>query len=128
LPEPLRTRFGRNADKYAAYYKENFEYFRKEIGQDAFEVDEEAKAIGPSNRSVEMLARCVSKLENKEQPDLALRLLKRYTQEDFKTAGQWRAWLDANRSRLFFSDVGGYKFFLARTERPARTTSLSTRK
>jgi hypothetical protein len=70
----------------------------------------------------------VSKLEKKEQPDLALRLLKRYTQEKFETASQWRAWLDANRSRLFFSDVGGYKFFLARTEKPARTTTLSTGK
>ena len=22
----------------------------------------------------------------------------------------WRAWLDRNRGRLFFTDVGGYKF------------------
>jgi hypothetical protein len=67
-------------------------------------------------------------LERKEQSELALRLLKRYTQERFETASQWRTWLNANRSRLFFSDVGGYKFFVAPTEKPDRTKTLSTRK
>jgi hypothetical protein len=129
FPEPLRKKFGMDADKYVAYYKENFEYLRPEGWLSfVFDVDEEAKTVGPSNRSVEMLERCVAKLEKHEQPDLALRLLKRHTQEKFETASQWRAWLDANRGRLFFSDVGGYKFFVAPTEKPGRTTTLSTRK
>jgi len=107
----------------------NLEYLRATQDRPPlFAVDEDAKAVGPSNRSVEMLARCVRMLEQKRQPELAFRLLKRYTQEKFDTAGQWRAWLDANRGRLFFSDVGGYKFFVAPTEKPGRTTTLSTRK
>jgi hypothetical protein len=129
LPAPLRKQFGTDGDKYVAYYRGNLEFLHPEGKRPVhFVVDEDAKAVGPSNRSVEMLARCVSKLEKKEQPDLALRLLKRYTQEKFATASQWRVWLDANRSRLFFSDVGGYKFFLAQTKMPARPTTLSTRK
>ena len=51
-------------------------------------------------------------LEKKDKPDRALRLLQRYTNEKFDTAAEWRKWLDQNRSRLFFSDVGGYKFFV----------------
>jgi hypothetical protein len=129
LPEPLRKKFGTDGEKYLSYYRENFEYLRAvNVHPPRFEIDEDAKAVGPSNRSVEMLARCVRRLEQKQQPELAFRLLKRYTQEKFDTAGQWRAWLDANRGRLFFSDVGGYKFFVAPTEKPGRTTTLSTRK
>jgi len=129
LPKSLRNKFGMGADKYVAYYKENLEYLRPTEGRAlSFDVDEDAKSVGPSNRSVELLARCVSMLERNEQSELALRLLKRYTQERFETASRWRIWLDANRSRLFFSDVGGYKFFAAPTEKPAHTTPLSTQK
>ena len=45
-----------------------------------------------------------------EQPELALRVLKRYTTEAFADAVGWRAWLDKTRDRLFFTDTGGYKF------------------
>ncbi len=129
LPEPLRTQFGMDADKYVGYYTENLEYLRpgKERSS-GFVVDEDVKSVGPSNRSVELLERCVSKLEENDRPDLALRLLKRYTQENFETPSHWRTWLNANRTRLFFSDVGGYKFFTLRTEMPARTTTSRTRK
>jgi hypothetical protein len=70
----------------------------------------------------------VSKLQRNDQPDLALRLLTRYTPERFETAAHWRTWLDANRRRLFFSDVGGYKFFIAHSDWTAPVTSLSTQK
>ncbi len=54
-------------------------------------------------------------LERNDQPELATRLLKRYTQEEFDTAQRWRDWLETNRNRLFFSDVGGFKFFAGPT-------------
>jgi hypothetical protein len=116
LPEPLRKEFGLDAEKYITYYKENLEYLRPVGGEwkwDAhFVVDEDAKAIKSSNRQIGTLDRCVSMLEKKDRPELALRLLKRYTEESFETPSQWRGWLGKNRSRMFFSDVGGYKFFL----------------
>jgi hypothetical protein len=117
FPQPLREKFGIEADKYIAYYKENLEYLRAGSERPPhFTIDEDAKAVGPSNRSVELLERCVAQLEKHDQPERALRLLARYTQENFTTAGQWRAWLEANRGRLFFSDVGGYKFFVNPTK------------
>ena len=39
--------------------------------------------------------------------------MKRYTTETFAHAKQWRSWLSENRSRLFFTDVGGFKFLVA---------------
>jgi hypothetical protein len=129
LPEELRKKFGADAGKYVAYYQENLEYLRATNARPPhFVIDEDAKVVGPSNRRVEMLERCVTKLEKNDHPDVALRLLKRYTNENFETGRQWRTWLDQNRSRLFFSDVGGYKFLLARTEKPARDSTLSTQK
>jgi hypothetical protein len=116
LPISLRIEFGMNSDKYVAYYKENLEYLRPggdgTIMFGVLDVDEDAKAIKSSNRRIEMLDRCVSMLEKNDRPELALRLLKRYTEANFDTASQWRAWLNTSRSQLFFSDVGGYKFFL----------------
>ena len=30
--------------------------------------------------------------------------------ENFAGANQWQKWYDANKERIYFSDVGGYKF------------------
>ncbi len=128
LPESLRKKFGTDPDKYDAYYRENFEFLRPEAGKSSgFEIDEDAKTVGPSNRRVELLDRCVSKLEKNDHPDLAFRLLKRYTNENFETAPQWRTWLDQNRGRLFFSDVGGYKFFVGPASKSAGDKHLQSK-
>jgi hypothetical protein len=129
LPERLRKQFGTDAEKYVAYYRSNFEFLRAiTFRPPRFEVDEEAKVVGPSNRRVEFLDRCVTRLEKKDQPERALRLLKRYTNENFETAGKWHAWLDQNRSRLFFSDVGGYKFFVAPEKKSSTENRLTTKR
>jgi len=110
FPDDLRQRFGKDADKYTAYYQENLEYLHCPGGRPV--VDEDVKQLGLSNRKIELLERCVSMLEKGERPELALRVLKRYTNETFGEAGPWRTWLDKNRERLFFTDVGGYKFLV----------------
>jgi hypothetical protein len=128
LPETLRKRFALHAELYEAYYADNLEFLRPGGSQYGnFEIDEEAKAVGPSNRSVEFLDRCVTMLEKKQKPDRALELLRRYTNETFANAAEWRKWLDENRSRLFFSDVGGYKFFVG-PEKPAADKRLQTKR
>jgi hypothetical protein len=110
FPEDLRKRLGKDPDKYIAYYKENLEYLHR--AGDHVVVDEDVQYLGLSNRKGELLERCVALLEKGEQPERALRVLKRYTTETFSEAKPWRAWLDKNRSRLFFTDVGGYKFMV----------------
>jgi hypothetical protein len=107
-PDDLRKRFGKDQEKYLAYFTENMEYLH--LSGAHFAVDEDVKRLGLSNRKVELLDRCVAMLEKEDQPELALKVLKRYTVENFSEADQWRAWLDKNRSRLFFTDTGGYRF------------------
>ena len=111
FPEELYKRFGKDADQYVRYYQENMEYLHSSGGR--IDVDEDVKGLGLSNRKVELLDRCISLLEDKEKHDLALRILKRYTLESFQEAKDWRAWLEKNRDRLFFTDTGGYKFMTA---------------
>src|SRR5262249_2258027 len=115
-PEALRKEFGMDAEKYLAYYTENLEYLRPEESDGTritgFLVDDDAKSVGTSNRRVGSLEKWISMLDRKDNSEVALRLLKRYTQEDFDTADKWRGWHSQNRERLFFSDVGGFKFFV----------------
>jgi hypothetical protein len=74
-------------------------------------IDEDAKALGIANRDPALLEKCVSMLEKGDRKDLAQRLLERYTdQKHGADAAAWRRWLEVSRSRLYFTDTGGYRF------------------
>jgi hypothetical protein len=113
FPEDLRKRFGSDAEKYLQYYQDNLEYLHPSPSDGKLLVDDDVKDLGLSNRKVELLDRCVSMLEKGQKSEVALRILKRYTNERFTEGRDWKAWLEKNRGRLFFSDVGGFKFFIA---------------
>jgi hypothetical protein len=51
-------------------------------------------------------------LEQKENVDLAQRVLERYTTQKFTTAAEWRAWFSANKNNLFYTEAGGFKFMV----------------
>lgn len=111
FPKALLEEFGADGDKYLKYYQDNLEYLQP--GENGFEVDTDVKQLGLSNRKIELLDRCATMLEQNDQAEHALRILKRYTTEDFGQPDEWRAWLERNRDRLFFTDTGGYKFLVA---------------
>lgn len=75
------------------------------------EVDEDCKELALANRDLALLEHCIASLERGDDVDRATRLLRRYTEHTFDTAAQWRTWFTANRDRLFFSDVGGFRWF-----------------
>ena len=116
FPEDLRKRFGTDVEKYRNYYQENLEYLYPSPSNGRLIVDAEVKGLGLSNRKVELLDHCVSMLENEKKVDLALDILKRYTSESFADAKSWKSWLEKKRGQLFFSDVGGFKFYVAPSE------------
>ena len=122
FPENLRKRFGKDKARYVAYYRENLEYLRP--ASPGYDVDEDVRSLGLSNRKVQLLDKCVAMLEQGDRPDLARRILTRYTTVSFADAKGWRSWLDANRDRLFFTDVGDFKFMVA-PDSLVRTTSRS---
>ncbi len=74
-------------------------------------IDSELELLGiASNRKVETLETLIEYLSDKDKAATAGKLLGRYTEETLLTQEQWKKWLDANRDRIYFSDVGGYKF------------------
>lgn len=100
---------GGDGKKIADYLQENYEFLYPE-GQH-YRVDAEAKALDlKSNRTVESLESLVKMLNDPQRAAQAKILLARYTTESFATPAEWAAWFEASRSRVFFSDRGGFKF------------------
>lgn len=76
--------------------------------QYSLKIDEDAQALGMSNRDIKLLYKAVDLMQKGEQVEMANRILSRYTREKFSTANEWKQWLDTNRKKLFFTDSGGY--------------------
>lgn len=65
-----------------------------------------------SNRETETLEWLISLLEDEKHANTARLLLTRYTNESFQRAEQWQSWFESNKDRIYFTDVGGYKFLV----------------
>jgi hypothetical protein len=109
--EELFKKFGTNTALYHQYYHDNYEYFYP-LTAYTLQLDTDAKKLGISNRKVAILEKCVQLLEKNQDTALAQRVLERYTMEKFSTAADWRKWLDQNKTRLFYTEAGGFKFIV----------------
>ena len=108
--EELQEKYKDAPDGLVKYYLDDYELIYRE---DVFRIDRELKSLGiESNREVEALQKLISLLEDRDKAETAKKLLGRYTSENFETGKEWQEWFDTNKERLFFSDVGGYKFFV----------------
>ncbi len=106
----LFKKYERNPEGLIKHYRDSYELI---YWDQVYLIDRELESLGiKSNRQLTTLERLVELLGegDREQAEAARRLLKRYTTESFREPGQWQAWLDENRDRIYFSDVGGYKF------------------
>jgi hypothetical protein len=111
--QAVRDKLGDDPIKYSEWIRENYEWLfpdRSNPDYVQITVDEDVKSLELSNRRPELLTTCVAMIERGERADMAQRLLKRYTTEDFNTAGQWRSWLESARDRIYFDEVGLFKF------------------
>jgi hypothetical protein len=110
FPPELWEKYGSDPDGLVQYYRENLEFvYRDKI----FRIDSELKSLGiDSNRGLDTLERLIGLLEDDTHADTAQRLLARYTNQSFQNTDGWKRWFENNRDRIFFSDVGGYKFFV----------------
>ncbi len=96
----------------ANYYRENLEWIYRDR---TYQVDADLKELGlQSNRTVETLGKLIELLDDPARSETASRLLERYTDQYriSNSVEQWRTWFAENKERIFFSDVGGYKFFV----------------
>lgn len=122
----LFAKFGTNTALYHKYFRDNYEYF---YPSDVYslQLDPDAQKLKVSNRKIAILDKCIQLLSKNEEPALAQRVLERYTTQKFTTAEEWKKWLDTNRSRLFYTETGGFKFMVntfGKAAEPAKTTSV----
>lgn len=99
--------FGDDAAEYARYYEKNTPYFRAD-GYNLI-IDEDARSLKIANNDIRLLDKAVELLSgNEKQVAMGRRILERYTLCRFATPAEWKAWLDANRNRMFFTEAGGW--------------------
>ncbi|WP_316792014.1 hypothetical protein [Pedobacter frigoris] len=109
----LASRFGNDGTAFQKYLTDNFNYiYCDPKGFYDYWVDEDVQQIGISNHDVKLLDACVGMLKKNDQPELASKVLKRYTGENFSTAKEWDDWLSKNKKKLFFSETNGYRFVI----------------
>ena len=78
-------------------------------------VDSEAQKFGVSPAKPEFLQKATDALAMPDQASLACVLLARYVPQGLgaeATPQQWQAWVRDNRPYLFFSDAGGYRWYI----------------
>lgn len=111
FPPELRAKFKGDPNGLVQFYKDRLEFIYRD---GVFRVDDDLPPLGlKSNRTLATLQRLIELLDDPTHEPAARKALARYTVESFATAGEWRAWFDKNRTRIYFTDVGGYKFLVA---------------
>jgi hypothetical protein len=134
FPEELYEQYHADPNGLVRYYRENLEWIYRDrpfrrgdkitarspqeilklVQRDQiFRVDEELKGLGiDSNRKVASVQRLIGLLDDPQRVAVAKKVLSRYIEQSFDTPQQWRQWFDENKDRLYFTDVGGYKFIV----------------
>ena len=106
----LKKQYEGDPDGLVKYYRDDFELIYRDR---QFKIDNELKSLGiSSNRKIDTLEGLITLLENVTQADLAKSLLSRYTNQSFQSPEKWQSWFEENNDRIYFSDVGGYKFLV----------------
>ena len=108
----LFERFGTDEQAYLDYYNTNEDWFYGGEGMYVLTVDEDAKAWDIPNNDLRLLDRAIRELEQGGEVERAKRVLERYTLCRFSTPQEWRAWYEANKDRLFFTEAGGWLFMV----------------
>lgn len=140
IPEEALKKCGKNLDELEKWYKENEAYlFRDKPGEynkdkkrwdRTLFIDEEAKKLKTPNNSVESLGKWIELLESEEgdMQKAVKTLVARYVScASFKEKKEWLKWYEENKDYIFFSDVGGFKFFIDEPARKAKTPTSKYR-
>jgi hypothetical protein len=100
VPQEVREQMQNDSERIIAYYTDNFDYLHSSEG--VYSVDEDAKAVGVSNRDLQFLDRCSQMLASEEQSKTAVELLDRYVEHSPQSAQQWSDWLKRTRDRISY--------------------------
>jgi hypothetical protein len=110
IPDDITEKFLGDPNGFVKYYKDNIEFIYMDR---QFRVDSELKSLEfNSNREIATLERLISLLKDKNRAETARKLLTRYTDQSFEEPEKWQSWFKNNKERIYFTDVGGYKFLV----------------
>jgi len=112
-------------DSTYLYYKDNYPYFYMEGMGVTPIIDEGAKSLNIANNNPQLLEQCINMLEKGEDTEMALLLLKRYTEFNYTSAKEWERWYKTYKDYLFFTELGGYKFMIDTYNHPELKGQLS---
>lgn len=107
FPEEVIAKHGLDADALESWRRANLEYVFGERGK--FRVDADLKELKLSNRKPAFLDWLVARLSEDQSNEPARRLAARYLGDH---AEQAVPFIQANRKWLFFSDTGGFRWFV----------------
>lgn len=110
--------FNGDPKAFLKYMKDNTPYLYGAAMFYQYIVDEDAKSLKIANNNIALLDKAISMLENGKEMEKAQRILDRYTLCTFTKPAQWRKWFNENKSRIFFTEAGGW-LFLVNTFDPA---------
>ncbi len=104
FPEELYDKYHADPNGLAAYYQANRELIYEDKAY-VYRVDEELRSLGlESNRKVETLERLYELRKDEAKREIAQKLIDRYTDRGTEFDFQ------KGRDRIYFTDIGGYKF------------------
>ena len=124
----LFERFGTDEAAYIAYFNDNEPYLYGGKGMYQMTLDDDCKAWGIANNDIRLLDKAISCLERGEETERAWRVLDRYTLCEFTEPAQWRTWYKKYRSKLFFTESGGWYFLVNDAGAPGNDYSAPTRR
>ncbi|MEG1485334.1 MAG: protein-disulfide reductase DsbD family protein [Bacteroidales bacterium] len=110
--------FNGDVKAFNKYLKDNTPYLYGAAMFYQYIVDEDAKSLKIANNDIALLDKAISLLESGKEMEKAQRILDRYTLCTFTKPTQWRQWFNENKSRIFFTEAGGW-LFLVNTTNPA---------
>jgi hypothetical protein len=115
---------------FQKWYGQNRPFLRAEPQTGKLTLDEEAKRFGVTPSTPEFFTRALAALRaGGDAAGQAGRLLARYAPEGPADTGAdyWQAWWEANEPYLFFSDSGGYRWYVDPLARKRRLPTAELR-
>src|SRR5262249_11483500 len=106
---------GKSRDELGEWFRENRPWIRAGA-EGTLMLDEEARDFGTSAADPAFFDKAIRALvDTGDRGDLARKLLGRYAPEgpgEESSRDKWIAWHAENRAYLFFSDTGGYRWYV----------------
>ena len=120
---------GKSREQMVKWFEGARDYLHAGAGE-GLSVDTEARSFGVPPASPDFFPRAIAALAERDRAALARKLLGRYAPDGpgpHAMAQKWKAWEEENRPYLFFSDTGGYRWYVDPLAKRRRVPTVQLR-